>query len=236
MKTTCRVLSICLSFFLASNAAYGACRQALAIGLDVSGSVDSAEYALQMQGLANALMHPEVQGALLAIPSSPVSLAVFEWSGPASQRVTLPWTVIDSPDAIADAASTLSSAARPASEPSTAIGAAMLGGVSLLRKQSTCTKQTLDLSGDGISNTGSHPRDIIGTALNGITINGLVILPTREEATKGTSQLSDYYQAFVLRGPDAFVETANGFADFEAAMVRKLKRELEGLTLSANAP
>ena len=36
-----------------------ACRQALALGLDVSGSVDAVEYRLQTAGLAAALMAPE---------------------------------------------------------------------------------------------------------------------------------------------------------------------------------
>ena len=40
---------------LTAGIAQADCRQALALGLDVSGSVDSAEYALQMQGLANAV-------------------------------------------------------------------------------------------------------------------------------------------------------------------------------------
>ncbi|MGR3579214.1 MAG: DUF1194 domain-containing protein, partial [Sagittula sp.] len=42
-----------------------------------------------------------------------------------------------------------------------------------------------------------------------------------------------YYEAYVVQGADAFVETAAGFADFEEAMVRKLKRELQVLVVSA---
>ncbi|MCX8955594.1 DUF1194 domain-containing protein, partial [Ruegeria sp. NA] len=45
---------------LISGPAFGECRQALALGLDVSGSVDSREYRLQLDGLASALTRPEV--------------------------------------------------------------------------------------------------------------------------------------------------------------------------------
>ncbi|MCW1950803.1 MAG: DUF1194 domain-containing protein, partial [Octadecabacter sp.] len=46
------------------------CRQALALGLDVSGSVDVQEYRLQLDGLALALGDPEVTAALLAHPGA----------------------------------------------------------------------------------------------------------------------------------------------------------------------
>ena len=42
----------------------------------------------------------------------------------------------------------------------------------------------------------------------------------------GDDDVRVYYENAVKRGPGAFVETANGFADFETAMRRKLLREL----------
>jgi len=44
-------------------------------------------------------------------------------------------------------------------------------------------------------------------------------------------ELTAYYNAYVIRGPNAFVETALGFPDFEEAMRRKLLRELTTLTI-----
>ncbi|MEM9846126.1 MAG: DUF1194 domain-containing protein, partial [Pseudomonadota bacterium] len=68
--------SLLLPGFLAlvvfAAAAQAGCRQALALGLDVSGSVDTREYRLQTDGLAEALRDPEVQSAFLALPSLPV--------------------------------------------------------------------------------------------------------------------------------------------------------------------
>ena len=38
--------------------------------------------------------------------------------------------------------------------------------------------------------------------------------------------LRRYYEQFVIHGPDAFVEEADDYADFQEAMRRKLLREL----------
>ncbi|PIV78501.1 MAG: hypothetical protein COW54_09240, partial [Rhodobacteraceae bacterium CG17_big_fil_post_rev_8_21_14_2_50_63_15] len=44
-----------------------------------------------------------------------------------------------------------------------------------------------------------------------------------------------YYQTEVVRGAGAFVETAQGFEDFEQAMARKLFREISDVVLGALA-
>ena len=46
------------------------------------------------------------------------------------------------------------------------------------------------------------------------------------------AELSSYFRAEVVLGPDAFVQTALGFADYARAMTQKLIRELDGLVLS----
>ncbi|NVJ94571.1 MAG: DUF1194 domain-containing protein, partial [Marivivens sp.] len=42
-----------------------------------------------------------------------------------------------------------------------------------------------------------------------------------------------YWKTYVIRGPEAFVEPAAGFDDYEAAMRRKLLRELRSLALGS---
>lgn len=230
------VLLVTLAALLPGRAD-AACRQALALGLDVSGSVNAREYRLQLDGLANALRHPEVRAALLAMPEAPVALSVFEWSGPNHQQVILPWTMIDSDSALADAAARIEGKQRRPAETSTAVGLAMLYGAELLSSRSSCWKRTLDLSGDGKSNTGPRPRDVLSDRrFASLTVNALVV---GADASAGDdirqaeiAELSSYFRAEVLVGPDAFIETALGFDAFEAAMVRKLLRELEGVALS----
>ena len=47
-----------------ASAGVAECRQALALGLDVSGSVDAREYRLQLDGVAGALDDPAVRAAV----------------------------------------------------------------------------------------------------------------------------------------------------------------------------
>uniref|UniRef100_UPI0037CC75A6 DUF1194 domain-containing protein n=1 Tax=Roseovarius salis TaxID=3376063 RepID=UPI0037CC75A6 len=208
-----------------------ACRQALALGLDVSGSVDAAEYRLQVDGLAAALQDRQVQAAVLADPAHPVRIMVFEWSRQDHQARLVDWTEIRDARTLSAVAGELrrTGGAR-VSDPSTAIGAAMLYGVAALREQGDCWQKTLDISGDGPANRGRHPGDIPAGATAGVTINGLVIGPGgRANTTKNLSNVKTmlgYYRAFVLRGPGSFAETARDYSDFGAAMRRKLLREL----------
>ncbi|TCP41393.1 DUF1194 domain-containing protein [Rhodovulum marinum] len=223
-----------LALALTAGAAQADCRQALAIGLDVSGSVDAREYRLQIDGLAGALNHPEVRAALLQMPNAPVALAVYEWSGAADQRLVLPWTAIDGPETLAAVAARLRGTARAEASRTTAIGAALMRGAALLAERPECWRHTLDLTGDGKSNEGPRPREVPAGAE---TVNALVIgiesAARMDHAEADLAELTAYFHAEVIRGPEAFVETAQGFADFEAAMVRKLLRELQTVAVGA---
>ena len=65
------------------------------LGLDVSASVDAAEYRLQVEGLAASLIHPSVVEAALS-GNGPVALSIYEWSGRFQQDVLIDWTLIHS--------------------------------------------------------------------------------------------------------------------------------------------
>ncbi|WP_136634652.1 DUF1194 domain-containing protein [Pseudooceanicola onchidii] len=230
-----RLAAIALMLWGAASGAVAECRQALMLALDVSGSVDQREYRLQLDGLANALLDPQVVAALEAMPGAPVRLAVMEWSGPDFQRIVQPW--VDLPDvaAVMALAARLRATARVEADLSTAIGAALLRAGAEVQAQSDCWRRVIDVSGDGKSNTGPLPGSV-GAVLDGVTVNGLVIgeaVPTAGEGrSEGIAALTAYYRAYVLRGEDAFLETAAGFEAFEAAMVRKLLRELQVVAVS----
>jgi hypothetical protein len=214
------------------------CRQALALGLDISGSVDAAEYRLQLDGLAAALRRDDVAAALLAMSGADVDLTVYEWSGPDDRRILQPWVTLTDRSAIDAVARRLGAVQRGAGDPSTAIGSAMAFGAELLAQRASCWRRVLDLSGDGKSNAGPRPR-VVGAdaALGGVTVNALVI-GVKDPAAGDTRQaeigaLAAYFRAEVIRGDAAFVEVALGFEDFERAMARKLLRELEVLAIGA---
>lgn len=213
-----------------------ACRQALAMGLDVSDSVDRVEYRQQLDGLAIALNSARVQEVLFVQPDAPVRVLVYEWSGPDNQTVIVPWTALASPLDLAGVTATLRNHQRTPAAPATALGAAMLAGFAFLEQQPTCWKRTLDLSGDGPTNTGPRPQDIPEHRTpRGVVVNGLVIgsdnLLGRDERFADIKELSSYYRTNVVRGPGAFVEAALGFQDYAAAMERKLLRELASIAI-----
>lgn len=168
--------------------------------------------------------------ALLAPALPPVHLAIYEWSGPQNQRLLQHWLVIRDEAAIWQLATTLQATERAAMHPSTALGSAKQFGGSLLAQKPDCWHRTLDISGDGKSNTGPVPRDVV--LPDWATVNGLVIeadpIKNTDPRQAQIGELASYFQAWVIQGPDAFVETAAGFAAYERSMVRKLKRELQG--------
>lgn len=224
-----RVFFVAFIALLATQA-QASCRQALAIGLDVSGSVDDTEYRLQLDGLAGALTSPAVTQALLTFPTAPITLLVYDWAGTADQRVILPWTEIKDQSALLDAASRIIASPRAIRSQTTALGAALAYGADALRQQS-CDQLTLDLAGDGKSNEGPRPRDIPAKmGLGDIHVNALVIGTDGENAL---SELARYFEAEVIHGPDAFVERATGFEDFQRAMTLKLLKEIEGLSVAS---
>ncbi|WP_282059543.1 DUF1194 domain-containing protein [Roseobacter litoralis] len=232
------LLFILCAHFVSPTVAFANCRQALAIGLDVSGSVDLREYRLQIDGLVAALNHPEVTKILLAMPSAPVSLLVYEWSGPDDQELLVGWTPITGQDALQNVSKTLAQTQRREATPGTALGTAMQIGADYLDQMASCWKRTLDLSGDGKSNLGPRPRHVRETLMSSeITINALVIGSDAPAATDRRyveiGELSAYFAAEVIMGADSFVQTALGFEDYANAMTQKLKRELAGIAVSA---
>lgn len=208
-----------------------ACRLALAMALDVSGSVDQTEYRLQLEGLADALIDPDVQSVFFAMPDAPVAVAVYEWSSSRYQRIIVDWVVLTTSDDLAKLSHHLRGWKREPAPEATGIGAALEFGRELLARNPDCWNRTLDVSGDGKNNDWPLPRDLRRQGKTaGMRINALVI--SRDLGGQGQrapleiGELSAYFQAEVIQGPDAFVEVALGFQDYARAMKRKLLREL----------
>lgn len=214
-----------------AGAAEAACRLALVLALDVSGSVDEREYALQLAGVAEALDDRAVRNALLALPDAHVRLAVFEWSSAAYQRQILGWTPLGSDADIDAVVARLRDWRRGAAPEATGLGAAMRQGALLLQGASVCWKRVIDISGDGKNNDWPQPHEVkaAGT-LAGITVNALVIgVGARrigDERQEEIAELSQYFRSRILHGQDAFLEVALGFEDYARAMTRKLLREV----------
>ena len=216
---------------LATGPATAECRLALVLGLDVSGSVDPREYRLQLDGVAGALETTGAQKALFSMPGAHVDIAIYQWGAPWQQRLLLDWTTLRSAADTALVAAQMRAASHNFSDPSTAIGSAIEFGVALLSDRPDCWAHTIDISGDGPSNSGPPPGSLTLPAPPYITVNGLVVNPlARDNIGKDLSRaktLRNHYETQVIRGPGAFVEVADSFQDFERAMTRKLIREVQ---------
>ncbi len=223
------------------GAAEAACRLALVLALDVSGSVDQQEYRLQLEGIAQALEDPQVRSAILALPDARVDLAVFEWSAARYSRGILDWTPLNSDAAIDAIVAHLRGWRRAAAPEATGLGAAMERSGEMLQARPDCWKRVADISGDGKNNDWPLPLDVkAGPMLNGVTINALVVgigAPRiADERQMEISELSSYFRTQVLHGPGAFLEVALGYQDYARAMTRKLLREVTAPPLGALPP
>ena len=197
------------------------CRIAPTLALDISGSVDPAEYRLQVEGLAEALEDAQVREAMLAVPGAYVALQIFEWSGKSDQRIIQDWRAVRSATDLARIAEALRTHPRHFRDGPTGLGAALEFARRQLDRAPACPLRKIDMSGDGRSNDGSPPQLLhYRQDFGDITVNGLAIL-------SDVADLEFYYRQFVMRGPGAFVEVAADFAAFPAAMKRKLIKELD---------
>jgi len=220
-------LKIFLWSLLSASSAYAQARCALSLvlAIDVSSSVDQDEYALQMQGIANALRDEEVIEAIRL--SGGIQLFAFEWSGRRQQVDILPWTYLNDRTGLVAAAEVIGRHPRSYSDFPTALGFALgYSAIQLQKAPLACSRQAIDVSGDGVNNDGYEPgvayRNFV---FDGVQVNGLVIVGARPEPVP-------YFKSDVIFGPGAFVEVAAGFDDYERAMKRKLMREINGSALS----
>jgi hypothetical protein len=189
----------------------------LVLAVDVSGSIDNTEFNLQKQGYVNAFNSAAVQSAISGGRS--VAATLVYWSGLNQQQQAVGWTLIDSAATASSFAALINSAARPYTG-NTAVGDAIHYSQGLFTNNYEGTRLVLDVSGDGTNNTGSWNTQVARNAAfaAGITINGLPILGSEYG-------LDTWYQNNVITS-DGFMEVANSFADFGAAIETKIGREI----------
>jgi hypothetical protein len=205
---------------------------ALALGIDISGSIDPEEAKLQRQGYVMAFRDPVIVKAILGGPNGRIAVAYYEWSDSWMQKLLIDWTLLDSEQAIADFATRLDeepiSIARR-----TSISGAIRYAIPLFgRNPYEPTRKVLDISGDGSNNDGGLVTDMRYEALKEkIVINGLPIMNDRPNpfGFPNEADLDRYYLACVTGGPRSFVEVAHNFEDFPRAVRKKLLQEVADL-------
>lgn len=196
--------------------------------IDISGSVNTSEYQLQMNGYKAAFESNSVQNAIINGTNGKIAVQLIMWSGSSQQQVMIDWTLIDSPETSNAFASTIDTLARPFSG-MTAIGEAINYGYTHFEDNGfQGLAQVIDVSGDGTNNSGMSPENARDIAINaGIDkINGIVITSNQN--------VIDEYANNVVAGDNAFLLAPATFDDFKSAIEDKIASEIEGVTPAGN--
>lgn len=192
----------------------------LALLVDVSGSVDATEYALQKSGYVQAFQNAGIQALIAARPGG-IAVTYIEWSGAAQQSQLVGWTQVTNAAQSNAFAAAIAGTARAFSG-QTAPGSAINFGAPLFTNNFEGDRLVMDVSGDGAQNDGVNTFNAATAAhLAGITINGLAIL--------GEANLQAWYQANIVTPGGGFLVVANDFNDFAGAVAVKIGRELNGV-------
>jgi len=191
---------------------------ALVLAVDVSESVDAGEYELQHEGIARAFENAEVIDTIQSVGG--IDLLMLEWSDRDKQAIIADWTKVSNA-ASGKAFAAKVRAGKRSSSGLTAISDALLAaGAALENAPDEAARRVIDISGDGMANSGPRPDEIRDTLnAKGITINGLAILTDEP-------WLDTYYNNEVIGGDGAFLLQVKDFDSFATAIKQKLLAEI----------
>ncbi len=195
----------------------------LVLAVDGSRSVDSKEFALQMDGIAQAFRNPRFLAVLRAAAPRGIAVTLVQWAGNKRQLQVVGWHYVDDRNTAAGFADKVANAGRKLMPGPTAIGSAIRFSYLLIENNRFNGKsRVIDISGDGYNNSGQRPEIARDEAADlGIIINGLTVL-------NEVSGLDRYFSDRVIAGPGAFVIEVLDFEHVATAFVTKLIREVSG--------
>ena len=202
----------------------------LVLAVDISRSVDEDEARLQRLGYRNGISDPRVVQGMLAGALGSIGLAYVEWAGSEYQRLVLPWRRIASQQDATAWAEALAEAPRQSLSWTSISGALTFSGQVLAQAPFEGTRRVIDVSGDGVNNSGPPPEAVRDRLVaDGVVINGLPIVNDRPTFGRAPPvPLDQYYRDSVIGGEGAFMIVAEDFDSFGTAVRRKLIREIAG--------
>ncbi|MFQ5625230.1 MAG: DUF1194 domain-containing protein [Methyloligellaceae bacterium] len=203
----------------------------LVLAVDTSGSVDSSEFELQIEGLVRGFRDPGVIAAIIATRATGgVAATVVHWSSVNDQEQIVPWTLLTDAVSSRTFATAIAVNARRNFADSTGIGGVLRYGERLIRRNRfEGRRKSIDVSGDGSNNSGIPPRLVRDMVTgSGITVIGLAIL-------NDEPYLHHYFARNVIGGAGAFVMTVNNYTDIVLGMRNKLLREIS-INIAAGPP
>ena len=202
----------------------------LVLAVDVSRSIDEEEARLQREGYQGAMMDRQVVAAITGGPSGAIAVAYLEWAGIQYQRTVIPWTRLGSAADCAAWSARLGRASRDSMSWTSISGALIASGRALADCPFLAQRKVIDVSGDGVNNSGPPPETIRDALVaQGVVVNGLPIVNDRPNFGRMPEQdLEEHYRERVIGGEGAFLVVAEDFGKFGAAIRRKLMTEIAG--------
>lgn len=201
----------------------------LALMVDVSRSMGPAELELQRRGYAEAIASEEVIGAILNGFTGRIALTYVEWAGSGSNRIIVPWTLVDSREAAERISKKLTAEFSFGMRRTSITGAIKFAMADMEENAFEGLRRVIDISGDGPNNQGGSVEVARDNAVAaGFVINGLPLMTIDGNSYWDLDDLDLYYEACVVGGPGAFVIPVREWSEFPLAVRRKIVLELVG--------
>jgi hypothetical protein len=197
--------------------------------LDISDSVDSQAAAIEIDGMADAIIAPGIIEAIHNGRHGKVGFAIFAWRDGAYPEL-VSWTVIATAEDARAVSLRLKSdfrafaAADPPAPPQSPhmtdlSGAIDHAAVLLLTAPFAASRSVVNVIGNGWDNVGEGPRRARDRLVaTGGTINGVVL--------GFDPVLMDYYRSTVIGGPGAFLLSVEDPAQMSDVLARKFLNDI----------
>lgn len=202
----------------------------LVLAVDVSGSMDAEEHAVQRHGYVAAIRSAEFRRAVQSGAHGRIALTYIEWAGAGRQAIVQPWTVIADDEDAERVAERLATAPISFIRGTSISSVLDFAGALFAGNGFEGLRQVIDVSGDGPNNTGGPVEAARDRVLErGVTINGLPIMirPSLRGAPD-TPTLDAYFEDCVIGGPGAFVLPVREPHEMAEAIRMKLVLDIAG--------
>jgi hypothetical protein len=199
----------------------------LSLLVDVSGSIDEDEFALQKKGYANTFLNPNLFNDFISKgPLGKIAVNVIYWSNSLQQKEVVEWTLIDSVSASQQFGNAINATTREffgVTAPGSAIAFAT---PKFFNNAFEGTRQVIDVSGDGEENDGTDTATERNLALaRGIdAINGIIV---SSDPVVKNFYLNEILGGVNGDGSSAFLVEAATFEEFNSAIDKKIKAEIK---------
>jgi len=216
--------------------------------VDVSGSVDTREYNLMMQGYETAFKNLDIISALDQGPQGAIAVALMFWSANDQQTVGVDWMKINDAESANAFADAIAATNRPFNS-MTAIGSAITAGTELFGTETggdvsngfSSAVQMIDISGDGEDNDTPPSSDRatnVRAARDASIASGVDMINGLPIGNAGGA-LEQYYQDNVIAGSivgvEAFTQPVEDFNSVAESLEIKLSREIKAGAITAAA-